>query len=35
MVKLTEDEVRNSAGGVLGFTIIGKHGEMINVENER
>ena len=35
MVKLTEDEVRNSAGGVLGFTIIGKKGEMINVENNK
>lgn len=35
MVRLTEDEVRNSAGGVLGFTIIGKHGEMINVENDK
>lgn len=34
MVRLTEDEVRNSAGGILGFTIIGKHGEMINVEND-
>lgn len=35
MVRLTEDEVRNSAGGVLGFTIIGKKGEMINVENDK
>ena len=35
MARLTEDEVRNSAGGVLGFTIIGEHGEMINVENDK
>ena len=35
MVRLTEDEVRNSAGGILGFTVIGNHGEMINVENDK
>lgn len=35
MVNLTEDEVRNSAGGVLGFTVFGPNGQMINVENER
>lgn len=35
MVNLTEDEVRNSAGGVLGFTIFGSNGEMINVENDK
>ena len=29
MIKLTEDEVRNSAGGILGFTTIGKNGEML------
>lgn len=34
MINLTEDEVRNSAGGILGFTIIGENGEMINVEND-
>lgn len=35
MVRLTEDEVRNSAGGVLGFTMFGKKGEMKNVENDK
>lgn len=35
MVRLTEDEVRNSACGILGFTVIGNHGEMINVENDK
>lgn len=35
MVKLTEDEVRNSAGGILGFTAIGKNGEMVNIENDK
>lgn len=35
MARLTEDEVRNSAGGVLGFTVIGNQGEMINVENDK
>lgn len=35
MIKLTEDEVRNSAGGILGFTAIGKNGEMINIENDK
>ena len=35
MVELTEDEVRNSAGGILGFTIIGPNGEMINVDTEQ
>ena len=34
MTKLTEDEVRNSAGGILGFTIFGDNGEMTNVENQ-
>lgn len=35
MVDLTEDEVRNSAGGILGFTNFGESGEMVNVENEK
>ena len=35
MIELTEDEVRNSAGGILGFTIIGPNGEMINVDTEQ
>lgn len=35
MVRLTEDEVRNSAGGILGVTMFGKKGEMINVENDK
>ncbi len=35
MVDLTEDEVRNSAGGILGFTIFGPNGQMINVENDK
>lgn len=34
MVKLTEDEVRNSAGGILGFTGVGENAEMISIENE-
>lgn len=35
MVDLPEDEVRNSAGGILGFTNFGESGEMVNVENEK
>ncbi len=34
MANLTEDEVRNSAGGILGFTVFGPSGQMINVEND-
>lgn len=35
MIDLTEDEVRNSAGGVIGFTLFGSNGQMINVENDK
>lgn len=34
MAKMTEDEVRNIAGGILGFTIVTPDGKLVNVENK-
>ena len=33
MAYRTEDEVRNAAGGILGFTVTGPGGSIINIEN--
>lgn len=33
MAYRTEDEVRNAAGGILGFTVTGPDGSIINIEN--
>ena len=34
MAKMTEDEVRNMPGGILGFTIVTPDGKLVNVENK-